>query len=159
MDVEVGKSYHIKNDFFELVQDLNLMTNKENGNYRPHFFFIKDPAHEKIYWAIPQSSRVEKYKELIQRKKQKHGKCNTIIIGKFGGKENAFLIQNMFPVIEKYVAHEHLINDRSILIHKKLSFEISSNALQVLSMKQKGINLIFPNVDKIYQIMIDELNS
>ena len=42
------------------------------------------------HWMIPISSQVEKYKVIAEKKKRKYGKCNTIIIGKFAGKENAF---------------------------------------------------------------------
>lgn len=36
MEIRQGYSYHIKDEFFDLVQDKYLMGNKENGNYRPH---------------------------------------------------------------------------------------------------------------------------
>lgn len=75
--------------------------NKENGNYRPHYYAIQDKTNPKIYWMIPISSQVEKYKLIIKQKEKKYGKCNTIVIGKFAGKENAFLIQNAFPIIDK----------------------------------------------------------
>ena len=42
MSVSVGKSYHIKDSFFSLVNDSKLMVNKEGNNYRPHFFFFED---------------------------------------------------------------------------------------------------------------------
>ena len=31
--------------------------------------------------------------------------CDTIIIGKYKNREQAFLLQNMFPVTEKYIDH------------------------------------------------------
>ena len=71
MGVSVGKSYHIKDDFFTLVNDNMLMANKEGDNYRPHFFFFADPQIKGIYWAIPQSTRVAKYQTLIQQKIKK----------------------------------------------------------------------------------------
>lgn len=157
MGVTVRKSYHIKDDFFSLVQDDNLMANKEGKNYRPHFFFFADRQTEGIYWAIPQSTRVEKYQTLIEQKIKKYGKCNTIVIGNFGGRDNAFLIQNMFPIIEKYVDHEHLIDGLSVDIHNTLSETIISNARQVLSLYKKGHKLIFPDIDRIYNTMKEEL--
>lgn len=87
----VGKSYHIKDTFFQKVTDSNLMANKEGNRYRPHFFFIADPEIDGIYWAIPQSTKIEKYRAIIEKKVKRYGKCNTIIIAKFGGCDNAFL--------------------------------------------------------------------
>jgi len=57
---------------------------------------------------------------LLEKKKKRYGKCNTIVIGLFAGKENAFLIQNAFPVIEKYFDHIHTIQEQPVTIHKKL---------------------------------------
>ena len=69
---------------------------------------------------IPISSQADKYKGIIEKKKKRYGKCNTIVIGLFAGKENAFLIQNAFPVIEKYFDHIHTIQEQPVTIHKKL---------------------------------------
>jgi len=41
MDIKQGYSYHIKDEYFELVQDKKLMSNKENGSYRPNFYAIE----------------------------------------------------------------------------------------------------------------------
>ena len=85
LKVQQGFSYHIKDDFFEMIKDKYLMSNKEDGNYRPHFYAVQDKKNLDLYWMIPISSQVEKYKEIIEKKKQKYGKCNTIVIGKFAG--------------------------------------------------------------------------
>ena len=84
MEVTQGYSYHIKDEFFDEIQ--------ENGNYCPHFLAIRDSKNRELYWMIPISSQVDKYKIIIEKKIKRYGKCNTIIIGKFAGKDNAFLI-------------------------------------------------------------------
>lgn len=63
MEIRQGYSYHIKDEFFDKVQDKYLMSNKENGNYRPHFYAIQDKKNQALYWMIPISSQVEKYKD------------------------------------------------------------------------------------------------
>jgi len=157
MAVNVGKSYHIKDEFFALARDPKLMANKEGENYRPHFFFFADPQVPGLFWAVPQSSRIAKYRAIMQQKIAKHGKCNTIVIGNFGGRDNAFLIQNMFPIIEKYIDHEHTIAGTSVNIHSSLAQSVISNAMQVLSLHKRGFPLIFPDVDRIYNLMRAEL--
>ena len=42
MNIQSGLYYHIKDTFFEEVQDSSLMANKEAGNYRPHYLAIQD---------------------------------------------------------------------------------------------------------------------
>ena len=40
MQIRRGYSYHIRDEFFDMVQDKYLMSNKEEGNYRPHCFDV-----------------------------------------------------------------------------------------------------------------------
>lgn len=159
MEIKQGYSYHIKDEFFELVQDKYLMGNKENGNYRPHFLAIQDNKNEDLYWMIPISSQVEKYKIIMDKKIKRYGKCNTIVIGKFAGRDNAFLIQNAFPIIKKYFDHVHTIEDTPIMIHGKLNRELTVNLREVIAMYRRGIHLIFPDIDYIQGKMEELLNA
>ena len=159
MEVMQGYSYHIKNAFFDMVNDKFLMSNKENGNYRPHFLAIQDNKNKDLYWMIPISSQVEKYKKIIEKKIERYGKCNTIIIGKFAGKENAFLIQNAFPIISKYLDHVHKIENKPIMVHSKLERILIVNLREVLAMYGQGIRLIFPDIIAIQKKMEDELKK
>ncbi len=79
MKVKTGYLYHIKDEFFDLVEDKNLMTNHERGRTRPTYFTVKD---EDILWFIPLSSKVEKYKRIRDKKIKRYGECNTILIQK-----------------------------------------------------------------------------
>lgn len=157
MQTIIGRSYHIKDQFFTLVNDPWLMQNKDNGKYRPHFLFVSDPSNHDIYWAIPQSSKVQKYQKIISDKIKKYGKCDTIIIANFGGSSNAFLLQNMFPIINKYIDHEHTINGQPVTIHQKTISNITTQALKVLNLHKQGIKVIYPYVDRIYNLMLSEL--
>ena len=42
MIYQEGYVYHIKDEYFEKVQDGHLMQNKENGTYRPTFYCLRD---------------------------------------------------------------------------------------------------------------------
>lgn len=100
MELLQGYAYHIKDSYFEFVQDANLMQNKEQGNYRPTLYCIKDDNMD-LYWMVPITSQYEKF-SLIREKILKSGKpCRGIILGKIYGQDAAFLIQNMFPVTEE----------------------------------------------------------
>ena len=65
MEVKQGYSYHIKDRFFSDVSDSSLMSNKENGNYRPNYYAIEDSKNKDIFWMIPISSKVENIKRLL----------------------------------------------------------------------------------------------
>ena len=60
LEIKTGYIYHIKDDFFDIVNDENLMTNHERGKKRPTYFTIKE---KNILWFIPISSKTEKYKK------------------------------------------------------------------------------------------------
>lgn len=94
MIYQEGYVYHIKDEYFEKVRDSNLMQNKEGGTYRPTFYCLRDNKTS-LLWMVPLSSRVEKFKAIHDKQVAKYGKCLTIVLGEFDGKEAAFLLQNM----------------------------------------------------------------
>ncbi|MDE5907831.1 MAG: hypothetical protein K2H52_03660 [Lachnospiraceae bacterium] len=159
MEIQQGYSYHIRDEFFDRVQDKCLMSNKENGNYRPHFYAIQDKKNQAFYWMIPISSQVEKYKGIIEKKKRKYGRCNTIIIGKFARKENAFLIQNTFPIIAKFFDHIHTVENKPVTVHNELNRILAENLREVLALHNRGIHLIYTDIEKIKTIMEQELEN
>lgn len=42
MQVQTGYIYYIKDDFFNIINDKELMINHENGRTRPTYFTIRD---------------------------------------------------------------------------------------------------------------------
>ena len=79
MIYQEGYVYHIKDEYFEKVQDSNLMQNKEGGTYRPTFYCLRDNKTS-LLWMVPLSSRVEKFKAIHDKQMAKYGKCLTIVL-------------------------------------------------------------------------------
>lgn len=67
MEIKPGYVYHIKDEYFDKVEDKTLMRNHENGKARPTYFCVKEEKNE-ILWFIPMSSKVEKYKKIRDEK-------------------------------------------------------------------------------------------
>lgn len=154
MKIKTGYLYHIKDEFFNIVDDENLMSNHERGKKRPTYFTIKD---EDILWFIPLSSKVEKYKKIVDKKIQRYGRCDTILIREILGKDSVILIQNAFPTLEKYIDHTHLLdNGNPAKVVESLKEEILNKFEYLLKLKSKGINLFFVDIDKIKNQMLDE---
>ena len=61
MRIEEGKFYFIKQEFFDVFNEYNLMQNKENGNKRPCYFCFRDRKNKEIIWFFPISTKYEKY--------------------------------------------------------------------------------------------------
>lgn len=150
MKIQTGYLYHIKDDFFDIVNDEKLMTNHERGKTRPTYFTIKD---KDILWFVPLSSKVEKYKKIVDTKLKKYGRCDTILIRQILGKDTAILLQNTFPTLEKYIDHPHTINGKPIKVIKSLEEEIIQKFEYMLKLKNNGINLFFADIDRIKRIL------
>ena len=60
--------YIIKDKFFEDMPDPYLKGNKA-GN-RPHYYCFEDNSTG-IYWMIPLSSRIDKFRKIIEKKERK----------------------------------------------------------------------------------------
>lgn len=153
MEIKTGYIYHIKDEFFDRVNDKGLMINHENGRTRPTYFTIKD---NDILWFIPLSSKINKYKPIIEKKIKKYGRCSSIIIGRVLDKEVTILIQNAFPTLEKYISHPHTKNGIIVHVSDELKKEIVTNFKILLALKKKGINLFFTDIDKIKDMMLEE---
>ena len=61
MQIDVGYFYFIKDSFFDIMDDPELMKNKESGNKRPCYYCIKSKKYDNIIWFIPVSTKIEKY--------------------------------------------------------------------------------------------------
>lgn len=156
MKIQTGYIYHIKDSFFEKVNSKGLMINHENGHVRPTYFTIRD---NNILWFIPLSSKVEKYKNIIDKKIQKYGSCRTILIRKIANKDSVILLQNAFPILEKYIDHPHMLNGKPLKVVNVLKKEILENFKYMLISKKAGLNLFFTDIDKIKKIMLEELEQ
>lgn len=128
------------------------------GKARPTYFCVKDDDTD-ILWFIPMSSKVEKYKKIRDAKIEKYGNCDTILIKKFLGKDSVFLIQNMFPAIEKYVAHSHIVNGKETKVIDQIAVDIETVFHRVMKLIELGKKVVFTDVDKDMRIMLEELNK
>lgn len=136
MLIETGYVYHIKNEYFKFAKDNKLMRNHENGNSRPTYFCIKR-ENSKILWFIPMSSKIEKYRKIQNEKIKRNGVCDTIVIGKYKSKESAFLIQNIFPITEKYIDHIDTARDKAVPVVEGTQKEINAKVNKIFKLKSK----------------------
>lgn len=159
MDIQSGFYYHVKDDFFAEVQDSSLMANKENGNYRPHYLAIQDSQNLEIYWMIPVSSKFEKYQKIYNRQIARYKKCTKIVLGKCGGLNAAFLIQNAFPITADYFDHIHTSKGIPLSLHGSTAKLITNNLNYNLRLHKHGISLFYTDIDRIYHLMEEKLNT
>ena len=154
MEIKTGYLYHIKDVYFDIINDENLMQNHEKGKKRPTYFTIKD---KDILWFIPISSKIDKYRKIIDKKQEKYGFCNTIRIRTIADEDTAILLQNAFPTLEKYIDHVHTVDGIPLKVPTDLQHEIKKLFKNMLGLKKRGRNLFFTDIDNLKQKMLDEL--
>lgn len=151
--MEVGSIVHIQNRFFDLVKDPSMMPNKGNGGYRPHYLCIRDSQKADIFWAIPISSKADKYRAIMEQKKALYGRCDTIVVASFCGRDCAYLIQNAFPITEQFVDHFHTVKGVPVQIGLDLEQELRSKLHKVLSVYRRTGGLLFTNVEQVMKVL------
>ena len=167
-----GQFCFISDEFFTIHdKEHKLMRNKEmiNGTAhgRPCFYAFSDKKNPLIFWCVPISSQIDKYKvvynQKITRQKEKGiktPKCNTICFGEVMGIQKVFLIQNMFPIIDKYI-NEIYINQQThtaVRIPQNMEREIIFNAEKVLKLVWSGNeHLVFSAITKTFNDLEAEL--
>lgn len=153
-----GTFYFIDDRFYSDFPDSKLMHNKQSeegkDHDRPCFFAFEDDKTG-LFWMIPFSSKIDKFKELHRKKVEKYGKCDTILFGDVLGHEKAFLIQNMFPVTNNYIKHQY-VDRGGVVVKVDGAFEadLIKTAKEVLIKVRKGVNLIFTDVSAIEEKLL-----
>lgn len=89
------------------------------------------------------SSKIEKYRKLQEHKMKKNGVCDTIVIGKYRRKDAAFLIQNIFPITEKYIDHIDTIRNQAVAVVEGTQKEITTKVNKIFKLKSKRNKLDF----------------
>ena len=144
--------YIIKDKFFEDMSDPYLKGNKA-GN-RPHYYFFEDTSR-RIYWMIPLSSQIDKYKRIVEKKEKAGKPCDIIHIVKLDdSRQSAFLIQDMFPITDEYIEREYTIaGNHLMLTSEHTAKEIEQKAKKVMGMLKRGVKFMptQPNVIAILE--------
>ena len=69
--------YIIKEQFFEEMNEPYLKGNKKEN--RPHYYCFED-EDTGIYWMIPLSSKIEKYRKIMEKREIKGKSCDILHI-------------------------------------------------------------------------------
>lgn len=160
--MDSGNFYFVCDDYFEKFDGLGLLKNKEiiDGRLhgRPCYYAFKE-TDLNIYWMIPISSKIEKYQKEYEKVIDRYGFCDSICFGYILGEKKALLIQNMFPVTDKYITNIYIDKNTSnpISIPPKLKSELNAKVRKALRLYRKGTKIVLTNVLDIEESLINEL--
>ncbi len=111
-----------------------------------------------LYLMIPMSSRVDKYRKIAKEKESKKKPCDILHICKLdNGKESVFLIQDIFPVSEKYILRPYTICQNHLRLTSEAQARVvRMKATKVLGMLRRGIRLnpTQPDIFKIEKTLL-----
>lgn len=147
--------YIVSDRFFQDFNDPFLKGNKNES--RPHYYTYFDSTTG-LMWLIPLSSRIEKYKSIIERRQAEHKPCDILHIAKLDNdKPSVFLIQDIFPINESYIERPYTFNNQPLTItSEKLAAIIEEKSCRVIRLIRKGIRFspTQPDVLQIEQCLL-----
>ena len=164
--MEVGKLYFIKDEFFERFKNCGLLENKEISDGMPHgrpccYLFKFEELNEEIYWMIPISSKVEKYKKQYKKSMEKYGMCDNISFCHVLGNERAILPQNLFPVTKQYIDQAYIDKNTNLQISlpKNTIADVNKKARKKIRYNQNGKPFGMSDIIKIYNRLLEDLKK
>lgn len=148
MIIEEGKFYFIKDEYFELFAEYDLMENKESCQKRPCYFCFRDKKNKEIIWFVPLSTKYQKYKDIYEKKKSKkqNKAVYNFVFGNVLGKKTVFLIQNMFPILDTYIKEKYINSNKDVCVAKSTQAEILKTSFRVLALAERDIHVPFYNI-------------
>lgn len=142
MEIAENGLCKISDMYFSDYSNPRHMFNKHEN--RPYYLAIKRPTG--IYWLIPLSSQVEKYRAKIQAEEKAHGESIFCHIAQVKGKESVFLIGNVIPVTEEYITGPFTVAGIPYVLGNKEEIKaIRSKLNRYLAMVRNG--KLHPAVD------------
>ena len=105
------------------------------------------------------STKYEKDLKVYEEIKNKKGlePNNFVFARNLAGKKAVFLIQNMFPTIEKYIEQEYKRAGISIKVPKAVKEEIDRKTRDIFALTNKGIVATFTNLPEFIKEIKKEL--
>jgi len=148
MRVRKGFVYHIRDEYFDLVRGCGIKNIAENGKTFPAFCCSKDHDND-LLWMVPASTKIEKYKAIAEKELCKYDHCFSVVFGYFDAREVAFLVQDTFPVLKKYILHPHTRKGKVIQVDSGLRESIYYSFEEMMKLHKCGVKCLLTDIDKI----------
>ncbi len=138
--------YIISDQFFVDFPDPFLKGNKTQN--RPHYYAFQETGTG-LFWMVPMSSRIEKYRKIIDQRLS-HGKsCDILHIAKLDNdKEAVFIISDIFPVTPEYILRKYRIGCNHLRVTSEhLAETLDKKCRKTLGMIRRGVKFSYTQPD------------
>lgn len=160
MKFNSGYTYFVSDDFFKKINDPFLKVNYETTK-RPHYFAFQD-IKTSLYWLVPCSSKIDKFENILNKKKALNKPTDTIKIVKIQNAKTVLLFQDMFPITDNYISEPYIRGNQPFYIaDPKLVKDLEKNAQKVVKLLHRGIKFTptQPDINRIEKLMLMELQE
>jgi len=159
-NMKVHSFYLISDKFFIDFPDPYLKGNKRET--RPHYYCLQDNKTG-LYWMIPLSSKIDKFKKIMDNQARNNKPCDILHIAKSRtGKESVFLIQDIFPITREYILKEYTVNNAAFTLKNENDIkDINKKVTKVLGLIRRGIKLMKtqPDILSIEKALLEKLKQ
>lgn len=152
-----GKFYFLSDEYCDKFSKYGVMSNKETTadglHRRPCYYAIQDIKNSNIYWMIPISSQVEKYKNVLSQKLKRYKAYDGLEFGYVQGREAAFLLQNICPVTEKYIVEKYIDEKtgKDVSIPNDLKRKLDAKAKKIMNKYYQGTKIVITDLNYIFK--------
>lgn len=155
--MEEGCFYFISDEFYEKYKALGVTGNDGETHGRPCCYMFRADDSD-LYWMIPISSKVEKYQRLFDKSIQKYGICDNIVFGYVLGRKRAFLVQNLFPVTERYIVAPYLekATGKPVAVDERTGTILRAKARKKIGKAAQGVKIGLTDVTALLEKMREE---
>jgi len=154
LKVKEGYVYHIHDRYMDLVQGFGVKNKTVCRHSYPAYCVCKDEQEGGMLWMVPMSTNVVKYRDVIQKKIDNFDECLSIVIGMYDGREVAFQLQDMFPVLKKHILKLHTRGDRVVKVESDIQLEVRYKFDKMMEMHNDGKKCIFTDIESIKRLII-----
>ena len=150
-----GNFYFLTDEYCEKYKTYGIMENKETEDDEPHnrpcFYAVPDEDNENIFWMIPISSNISKYRDILNKKLRRYKDYDGLEFGYVMGREAAFLLQNICPVTLEYIVEEYIDFNSGdpVSIPSDLKRKLNQKARKIIRLAKKGTKISLTDVVSI----------
>jgi len=155
--------YIIKDEYVKKFQEKGSKFKDNKSGKRPTFCCIQDKYENKLFWAIPASKitadkNMKRIKEYINSKTS-NIKSSFYHIG-MTNRPCVFCISSCFPIIDKYIEREYIVNGKLLVIYNEKQNKILRTKLKrILKAENNNPNRFEQKITNIRNELIKELKQ
>ena len=145
--------YFGKSEFYDVIRKIGGQWN--DSKERPIVCLIKLSENDDIYWAIPISSKVEKYEKILNKKLLKYKTYDGLEFGYVKGRKAAFLLQNICPVKEEHIVEKYIdeITQEPIKIPNDVRRKLNAKGRKLINKFYNGEKSTLTDLDYIFSVI------